>query len=76
MLLTRFVAAPLSRGVCFFVFIGSPKGAFFIGMNNIKRKVKTKKAPKAIGPYSQAIIAGNMVFISGQIYLTPEGKLQ
>lgn len=34
--------------------------------------VKTEKAPKAIGPYSQAIITGNLVFTSGQIPLDPE----
>ena len=31
------------------------------------KKVATENAPAAIGPYSQAIIAGNMVFTSGQI---------
>ena len=41
----------------------------------MKQKVDTVKAPKAIGPYSQAIIEGRMIFTSGQIYLTPEGKL-
>jgi 2-iminobutanoate/2-iminopropanoate deaminase len=38
------------------------------------QKVYTKKAPEAIGPYSQAIKVGNMVFTSGQIALTPEGE--
>ena len=33
--------------------------------------VNTEKAPKAIGPYSQAIIAGNFMFISGQIGVNP-----
>ena len=33
--------------------------------------VHTDKAPKAIGPYSQAIVAGNLVFTSGQIPLDP-----
>ncbi len=33
--------------------------------------VSTDKAPKAIGPYSQAVIAGNEVFTSGQIPLDP-----
>lgn len=33
--------------------------------------VSTDKAPKAIGPYSQAIVAGNLVFTSGQIPLDP-----
>ncbi|MBQ3019074.1 MAG: RidA family protein [Clostridia bacterium] len=31
------------------------------------KKVSTEKAPAAIGPYSQAIICGEMVFTSGQI---------
>ncbi len=31
-----------------------------------KQKVETKNAPLPIGPYSQAIIAGNLVFASGQ----------
>lgn len=34
--------------------------------------ISTKKAPLAIGPYSQAISTGNMVFISGQLPLNPE----
>lgn len=39
-------------------------------------KVDTDKAPAAIGPYSQAIIAGNMIYLSGQIGLDPgSGKL-
>lgn len=33
-------------------------------------------APKALGPYSQAVIAGNLAFLSGQIPIDPEtGKL-
>ena len=36
------------------------------------RKVATDKAPGAIGPYSQAIVFGNMVFTSGQIPINPE----
>lgn len=35
-------------------------------------KVTTDKAPQAIGPYSQAVVAGNLVFTSGQIPLNPE----
>lgn len=41
----------------------------------MKSKVETDKAPKATGPFSQAIVSGNFVFTAGQIYLTPEGKL-
>jgi 2-iminobutanoate/2-iminopropanoate deaminase len=33
--------------------------------------ISTEKAPKAIGPYSQAIVANGMVFVSGQIPLDP-----
>ena len=35
-------------------------------------KVHTDKAPAAIGPYSQAMDIGNLVFTSGQIPLNPE----
>ena len=34
--------------------------------------VQTSNAPAAIGPYSQAMIAGNLIFTSGQIPLSPE----
>ena len=37
-----------------------------------KNKISTDKAPSAIGVYSQAIRAGNLVFISGQIPLDPK----
>jgi 2-iminobutanoate/2-iminopropanoate deaminase len=36
-----------------------------------REQVKTEYAPAAIGPYSQAIKAGNMVFAAGQIPLDP-----
>ena len=36
------------------------------------KKISTDKAPAAIGPYSQAIVSGNLVFTSGQIPLNPE----
>lgn len=37
-----------------------------------KAVINTDKAPAAIGPYSQAIKAGNTVYLSGQIPLNPE----
>jgi len=40
-----------------------------IGGTMRKKVIQTEKAPKAIGPYSQAIQAGNLIFISGQIPL-------
>ena len=36
------------------------------------KKIQTDKAPQAIGPYSQAIDLGDLVFVSGQIPLNPE----
>ena len=35
------------------------------------KEIKTNNAPAAIGPYSQAIVTGNMVFASGQIPVNP-----
>lgn len=60
----KFAAA-----VCMvFLMAGS---AFAVG-----KVVSTEKAPKAIGPYSQAVWAGNLLFLSGQIGLVPEtGKM-
>ncbi|WP_410513294.1 RidA family protein [Paenibacillus sp. BR2-3] len=37
-----------------------------------KKQVSTTKAPGAIGPYSQAIAAGNWVYTSGQLGLNPD----
>ena len=38
----------------------------------MKKIIKTDNAPKPIGPYNQAVIAGNYLFISGQIALNPK----
>jgi 2-iminobutanoate/2-iminopropanoate deaminase len=38
---------------------------------NGKKVVQTDSAPKALGPYSQAIVAGGMVYCAGQIPLDP-----
>ena len=35
------------------------------------RSVTTEKAPKAIGPYSQAIVAGDLIFCAGQVAIDP-----
>jgi 2-iminobutanoate/2-iminopropanoate deaminase len=37
----------------------------------LTRAVQTDRAPQAIGPYSQALDAGNLLFLSGQIGLDP-----
>ena len=36
-----------------------------------KRQIATDKAPAALGPYSQAIVAGGMLFASGQVPIVP-----
>ena len=42
----------------------------------MKKTIHTKKAPQAVGPYSQATELNGMLFVSGQIALVPEtGKL-
>ena len=40
-------------------------------MSNDKKMVKTDAAPGALGPYSQAIVAGGLVYCAGQIPLDP-----
>lgn len=41
----------------------------------MKRIISTSDAPPAIGPYSQAVAASGLVFVSGQIPLDASGKL-
>lgn len=49
--------------------------AIIIGVFNTmsaqKRIISTTEAPKAIGPYNQAVAAGNMLFASGQLGIDP-----
>ncbi len=41
-----------------------------------KKTALSERAPKAIGPYSQAVVAGNMFFASGQLGINPAtGKI-
>jgi 2-iminobutanoate/2-iminopropanoate deaminase len=46
-------------------------GVLVGGCANLKEVVSTKGAPEAIGPYSQAIRQGGMLFLSGQIPIDP-----
>lgn len=41
----------------------------------MKVQVDTEKAPAAIGPYSQGIMVGQLIFTSGQLPMDPTGKL-
>lgn len=39
-------------------------------------EIQTERAPKAVGPYSQGVKVGNLVFVSGQIPINPDtGKV-
>jgi 2-iminobutanoate/2-iminopropanoate deaminase len=43
----------------------------------MKKIIKTDNAPAPIGPYNQAVLSGNMLFISGQIAINPKsGELE
>ena len=39
-----------------------------------KKIIFTKKSPKPVGPYSQAIQVGNLIFVSGQVAFDPESS--
>ncbi|HBN10503.1 MAG TPA: regulator [Ruminococcus sp.] len=39
------------------------------------KKIYTKNAPEALGPYSQAIVSGDLVYTSGQIAINPESNM-
>jgi 2-iminobutanoate/2-iminopropanoate deaminase len=40
-----------------------------------RRKIHTDGAPKAVGPYSQAVVVDGWLFTSGQVHLDPGGTL-
>lgn len=42
----------------------------------MKKVISTENAPKAIGPYSQAVSLPRLIFVSGQIGLTPSGEMK
>ena len=45
-------------------------------MNTVKGSIFTEKAPKPVGPYSQAVKADKFLFVSGQLAIDPkEGKI-
>ncbi|MCI8525204.1 MAG: hypothetical protein HFF17_04640 [Oscillospiraceae bacterium] len=41
-------------------------------LNKKQQIISTTKAPAAVGPYSQAVASGSLLFLSGQIPLVPE----
>jgi len=40
-----------------------------------RKQIHSDKAPKAVGPYSQAVAVDGWLFTSGQVHLTPSGEL-
>jgi 2-iminobutanoate/2-iminopropanoate deaminase len=47
-----------------------------VGECVMKKIIHTEKAPKAVGPYSQAVSTGNLLFTAGQVAIDPAtGKL-
>lgn len=54
------------------MFIEDKFNTLFVLNIEIKEAVQTEKAPAALGPYSQAIKANNLLFVSGVLGLVPE----
>jgi 2-iminobutanoate/2-iminopropanoate deaminase len=51
-------------------------GIILFGQSNNKQVIYSDKAPKPIGPYSQGILTGNTLYLSGQIAINPvTGKM-
>lgn len=44
------------------------------GQRSGRRKVLTDRAPRPVGPYSQAIIAGNTIYVAGQVPIDPKTR--
>ena len=65
--LVRAAAIVLASASATFAFAQSPSTGF-------KHVISTPNAPEAIGPYSQGIRAGTMVFLAGQIAIDPKTK--
>lgn len=65
--------------ICLFIFSLSTsfgqKEKKIVAQLRDKEIVFTDKAPKPIGPYSQAVIAGDFIYVSGQIALDTNGKM-
>ena len=60
----------------FFLFFLFAIGIISFAQSPDKQVIFSDKAPKAIGPYSQGILSGNTLYLSGQIAIDPEtGKM-
>jgi 2-iminobutanoate/2-iminopropanoate deaminase len=60
----------------FVSFIFIIPGFILFAQTSAKQVIYSEKAPKAIGPYSQGIMTGNTLYLSGQIAINPEtGKI-
>lgn len=47
----------------------------FVEKTPAREVILTERAPKPIGPYSQAIKVGNTLYVAGQVGMTPDGKM-
>src|SRR3712207_6305593 len=63
-----------SIGILTLALALAPLSHHALGQASPKQVISTPNAPEAIGPYSQAIKAGNMVFLAGQIAIDPKTK--
>lgn len=62
------------KAYTFILTIALATTSLFAGVGT--SRIETKEAPSALGPYSQGVVAGNTIFISGQIGTDPKtGKL-
>ncbi len=64
-------AASLSLAVAAAPAVAQGQAAKASKKKPTKRKVLTDRAPKPVGPYSQAIIAGNTIYVAGQVPTNP-----
>jgi 2-iminobutanoate/2-iminopropanoate deaminase len=69
----------LKKQICILIGLISFLSIFNLGcqhkesqLKNMKEIINTKNAPAAIGPYSQAVWAGDLLYTSGQVALIPE----
>jgi 2-iminobutanoate/2-iminopropanoate deaminase len=70
---TTGASALVTAGTASSVLAGNPAQA---KARKSKRKVLTDRAPKPVGPYSQAIVAGNTIYVAGQGPFDPKtGKM-
>lgn len=64
----KYIAMKKTGFILLFIFLSFST----FSQSNEKTVIQAPDAPEAIGPYSQAILAGNTLYVSGNIALNPE----